>query len=509
MVIMISLSPRGASRGLPMLVLLTLPAVAVPADWTVTPSVRMRSSYSDNMNLAPADRARSQITGEFSPGVQVSTDGPRLQLALSYTLQKVVYTRQPERTAQQLDASGHAEILPDWLFLDARSGISQRNVSAFGPQLTDPLQHTGNSGTVHSTAISPYLHHYFRGLATATLRYDHQRVGSGRMLDVRSDAASLLLTGDNGGQGWNWDLSLQRTEMDDAALAPVTMSNATLTLSYPFNSGLSAFVTGGYEKQDYHSVSAQPQGKFGSLGGVWTPSPRTRLSASIGRRYFGKTYSLDASYRLRNMFWTLDYNENITTTHGEFLSIPPTGLSDFLYELWATRIPDPKLRLKTIQIFLAISQMMGKDGNVNFFSHRYYLQKQARLSGVYSTPRSALALHIASTGRTAQTSNAIDSVLLGPDQLTLTDRTRQTSVQLGWNWRMSARGNLTVGASHSRAKSLTTGREDRNSALTLTLSRQLSSRVSASADLRHVRHTSSAGGNYRENGAGIAVNLTF
>jgi uncharacterized protein (PEP-CTERM system associated) len=242
---------------------------------------------------------------------------------------------------------------------------------------------------------------------------------------------------------------------------------------------------------------------------VWTPSPRTRLSASIGHRFFGKTYGLDASYRLRSMFWTFNYSEDITTSHGEFFSIPPAGLSDFLYDLWATRIPDPVLRRKSIDVFLAIAQLLGKDGNVNFFSHRYYLQKQARLSGVYSTPRSALALNIASTGRTAQTSSAIDSVITGPDQLTLTDRTRQDSIQLGWNWRMSARGNLTVGASHSRAKSLSTGREDRNSALTLTLTRQLSNRISASADVRHVRHTSSTGASYRENGAGISLNLTF
>lgn len=507
MVIMISLTPRGTARSL--LVLLGLPGATAAANWDVTPTVRLRESYTDNMNLAPAGQARGQFISELAPGVLVSTDGPRLQLALSYTLQKVAYTRQPDRTSQQLDANGHAELLADWLFVDARAGITERNVSAFGPQLTDPSLTNSNSSTVRTQAISPYLRHYFRGLATALLRYDYQHAGSGGLLDVRSSAVTLQMTGDNGGRGWNWDLNLHRAQLDDAALAPVTMSDATLTLSYPFNSSLALFSTAGYEKQDYHSASAQPQGKFGTLGGVWTPSPRTRLSASIGHRFFGKTYGLDASYRLRSMFWTLSYNEDITTTHGEFFSVRPDGLTDFLWDLWATRIPDPVLRRKTIDVFLAISQMMGKDGNVNFFSHRYYLQKQGRLSGVYSTPRSALAVHLASTGRSGQTSSGIDSVLLGPDQLTLTDRTRQNSLQIGWNWRLSSRGSLTMGASHSRAKSLSTGREDRNSAVTLSMTRQLSSRISASADVRHVRHTSSAGAAYRENGIGASVILSF
>jgi len=509
MVIMISLTQRGTAPSWSLLIMLMLPAVAAPAEWSVTPTVRLRESYSDNMDLAPDSQARSQFITEVSPGVLMNASAPGLQLAMSYSLQKVFYSRQPERTNQQLDANGHADVLTDWLFIDARAGITQRNISAFGPQLVEPALNNSNTSTVRTQAFSPYLRHYFRSLATVLLRYDYQHVSSGGLLDVRSSGTSLQLTGDNGGRGWNWDLNLQHREMDDAALAPVTISDASVTLSYPFNSSLAMFGTAGYEKQDYHSVSAQPQGKYGLLGAVWTPSPRTRLSASLGHRYFGKTYSLDASYRLRSMYWTLTYNEDITTTHGEFLSIPPAGLSDFLFELWATRIPDPQLRLKTIQIFLAISQMMGAEGNVNFFSHRYYLQKQGRLSGVYSTPRSALALHVSTTGRNGQTTNAIDSVLLGPDQLSLTDRTRQTSIQAGWNWRLSARGNLTIGASHSRAKSLTTGREDRNSAITVGLTRQLSSRLSASADLRHVRHSSNAGGNYRENGAGVSVIVSF
>ena len=509
MVIMISLSPRDTPYRLTVLVLLTLPGAVVPADWQVTPTLRLRESYTDNMNLAPPAQARGEFTTEVSPGVVVTTDGPRLKLALSYSLQKIASTRQAGRTSQVLDASGHAELLPDWLSIDARSSISEYNVSAFGPQQLDPSQVTGNTNTVHSNSISPYLRHSFQGLGTLELRHTEQRVDAGGLLDVRNSGTNLRLTGDDAGNGLNWNLSLDRTVVDDAALPPVTMSDAALTLSHPVGGSLSAFVTGGYEKKDYQSTSAQPQGNYWSAGGVWSPSPRTRVAASLGRRYFGKTRTLDAAYRMRNMFWTLNYNEDITTMHGEFLSVPPTGLSDFLYDLWATRIPDPETRRRTIKVFMAISQMLGPDGNVNFFSHRYYLQKQLTLATVYSTPRSALGFNLSSTRRTAQTSNAIDSVLLGPDELALTDQTRQSAAQLGWSWRMSARDNLTVSASHNRVRSLTTGRADRNSAVVLSLSRQLQSKVSANVNLRHARHSSNAGGDYRENSVSAALMVAF
>ena len=509
MVIMINLSPRGAPYQLTVLVLLTLPAAAIPADWNLLPSLRLRESYTDNMHLEPDGQARGEWTPEVTPGLSVTASGPRLNLRLDYALQKVSYTREPDRTNQQLDVSGHGDLVQDWLYLDAHSSISQQNISAFGPQQIDSTQNTGNSTTVRATSVTPYLQHYFPGLATATLRSSWQHVTSGHLISVRSDDTSLLLNGDNGGQGWNWALSADRNYIDDAALAPVTMNDATLTLSFPLNGRFALIESAGYEKDDYHAIGTQPQGKHWSSGLRWTPSPRTSLSASVGRRYFGKTSSLDAAYRLRSMFWTLDYSVDITTTHGQFLSVPPAGLSDFLDQLWASRIPDAETRLRTIKVFLALSQLLGPDGNVNFFSHRYYLERQWKLAGVYSTPRSALAINFATIRRQAETSNLIDSPLLGTDSLALDDHTRQRALQLGWNWRMSGRDNLTLAASRNIAQSLDTGRSDRNLALTLGMTRQLSAKVSATIDARHIRHTSSAGGNYRENGAGVMLSMQF
>lgn len=487
-----------------------VPSLVHAVDWTVTPTVRLRESYTDNVNLAPAELAQSELSTEIAPGIAITANaGQRLQLALSYGLHKVIYQRRADRINHQLDASGHAQVLPDWLYFDARASINRQNISGFGPRLVDPAQVTTNSDTVHAHSASPYLHHYFRGLATATLRYDMQRVASGRLLSVRSDAARLQLVGDNGGRGWNWELNLDRQHIDDSALAPVTMTNAALTLSYPLKPELGVFTTGGREKKDYHASSSQPEGQYWSAGANWTPSPRTRVSASYGRRYFGKTYKLDAAYRMRSMLWTLNYDEDITTMHAQFFRVSPAGLGDFLYQLWETKIPDPQKRLQSVKAFLLISQLLGSDGNVNFFSHRYYLQKSLRLASVYSGTRGALAFNASRLDRTAQTSSAVDSILTGPDELTLEDRTRQSAFQAGWNWQLSKRAGVTVGASHSRAKSLTTRRQDRNSVVSVQWSHRLRSGIDLDVNLRHSRHASNVGGSYRENGLGAGLTVAF
>jgi uncharacterized protein (PEP-CTERM system associated) len=210
------------------------------------------------------------------------------------------------------------------------------------------------------------------------------------------------------------------------------------------------------------------------------------------------------------MLWTLNYSEDITTTNGQFLAVPPAAMSDFLFQLWESRIADPQLRREVIQAFVSLAQMLGPAGNVNYFSHRYYLQRQWQFSTVYSGTKSTWSVGINSTGRTSQSNSAIDSsLLLGPTDIALQDRTRQTTVQAGWNWRLNGRSNLNLSASKGVAESISSGRKDRNAALVLGLTRQLGNRASLSADLRHSRHSSNAGGDYRENGISATLSMQF
>lgn len=509
MVIMIDLSPRGAPYQLTIMVLLLLPACAIPADWTIQPGVRLRTSYTDNAELAPATDAHSAWIAELAPSLNIAHESPRLRLALNYAMDLQQHSRDGQRSTQMLDAGLHSEPLPDWLTFDASAAINQQSVSSFGAQTDDIRLHPANRRTVRTMALSPALRHRFPALATVALIHSRQRVTSGDLLDVRRDDSTLQLSGDHSGPGLNWSFAATRSTVEDAALPDVRSSNAALTLTDMLNSGLSVFATAGREKFDYQANGKAPEGRFHTVGMNWTPSPRSSLKAQIGKRYFGNTYGLAAEYRWRHMYWTLDYDEDISSSHGEYLRVSPAGLGDFLDQLWATRIPDRATRQQSIKLFLLISQMLGPDGNVNFLSHRYYLQKNWRMAGLYATPRSTIAVSLLSNARTAQTSSAIDSPILGPDQLALEDRTRQHALQAGWNWRVSAQSSLSVGASAQRAASLQTGRRDRNSALTLAYTRQLGRDASISIDLRRLQHSSNSSAGYREFGVGASVNLGY
>jgi len=58
----------------------------------VTPSVRLQTTWTDNVDLAPSDRKHSDFIVEVVPGVNVDANGRRLKLHLNYAGDLIYYT---------------------------------------------------------------------------------------------------------------------------------------------------------------------------------------------------------------------------------------------------------------------------------------------------------------------------------------------------------------------------------------------------------------------------------
>lgn len=495
-----------------MMLALCLPGRANGAQWTFIPTVGLRENYSDNIKLTSPQDAKSEWSSEVSPGIMVTGNSSRLKLNLLYQIQKLVYQSEPDRMDHQLAASASAILLEDRLFVDFKSTIQQQNLSAFGPQLIDNTHITDNQTTVKANSVNPYFRHRFNGIASSELRYSHESVkSSNNLLSAKSDTVALNLAGDNGGRGWNWNVNYHQTKNNDDVLAVVTMSSVMVSVQVPLASSLNFVASTGYEKNDFQSVASNESvGRSWSFGTSWSPSSRTSVNVSAGKRYFGNTYAVNASHRSHNSVWNIIYNEDITTSYSQLLTQSRTDTTTLLNQLWQTSIPDPVLRLQAIESYLGIAQVLGPAiGNVNYASHRYFLQKQLSLSTALSGSRSALVLSLNANRRTAQTDSKIDSLLLGAAQFTLQDQTRQISGNVSWNWRMSARSSLNLAASYDKARSEGVAREDSNLVLNVGMSRQIGRNAYASVDLRNVRHDSSSGFNYRENGLRASLNLRF
>ena len=500
---------RGAL--LPLLPLL-LPVPAAALDWLVQPSVRVRESYTDNVLRAPPQRAQSDFITEIAPAIALIGSGPRLQVHLDYSWRKFLYQRRADTDTHQLGAAAEAELIKDWFHVDATAGVSRRSISPFGPQAIDDLPGTGNESTVRTTSISPYLRHRFPALATAELRYTRSTVDSGGdLLSVRGDELTVRLDGEPRGNGWTWNASHEARRSEDSKLAAMRMERSSAGLRYPFSSKWSATASGGTEREGYVSTSGKaPQGRFWSLGGVWTPSPRTSVAFSTGKRFFGHTYSLDAHFLQRQTNWQLSYSENITSMPAQFLRLGDRDAAKLLDQLWRGLFPNPLDRRLRIDAFLRYANSLGPErGAINYFSHRYFLQKQLSLTVARATPKSTLIGGFTALDRTAQTASGIDSGLLPDVEFGSEDRTRQLAGNLGWSWQASSRTSMTLNAGYASVRSLSVSRRDSNATVSAGYSRVLQPKLTASIDVRHTRHASTRGGNYRENSVSATLNMRF
>jgi len=55
------------------------------------------------------------------------------------------------------------------------------------------------------------------------------------------------------------------------------------------------------------------------VGFGWSPSRRTSLEASVGERYFGRTFSLAGNHRTRLSRWDVSYSEDVSDITQQFL----------------------------------------------------------------------------------------------------------------------------------------------------------------------------------------------
>ena len=499
---------------LPLLPLLSLllPVPASALDWLVQPSLRLREIYTDNALRAPDDKAQSDFITEIAPAIALVGSGPRLRVHLDYSWHKYLSTQRADTDSHQLRAAGEAELLKDWFFVDAAASVSRRSISPFGPQVIDELPGSPNESTVRTTSISPYLRHRVRGLATAELRYTRNTVASGGdLLSMHSDELQVLLNGEPRGNGWTWNASHDARRTQDSKPVPLRMERSSAGLRYPFSSKWSATASGGVEKEGYESVTGQaPAGRFWSLGGVWTPSPRTSVAFSTGKRYFGHTYSLDAHFLQRHTNWQLSYSENITSMPAQFLRLGDRDAASLLDQLWRGVFPNNLERRLRIDAFLRYASGLGPElGAINYFSHRYFLQKQLKLTMARATAKSTLLFGINSVDRTAQTASGIDSIVLPGVEFGSEDRTRQVAGNVGWSWQASSRSSVNLNAGYASVRSLSVPRRDGNATVTAGYSRVLQRKLTASIDVRHTRHTSTRGGNYRENSVSATLNMQF
>ena len=498
------------------------------ADWQFDPRLELRETYTDNVMLLGPGQERSQLVSELTPGLAISNHSQRMDFSGSYSKHLFKYADSDlggingvRGNTQQLQANLKARLLGESLFLDSTASISQQGTSAFGPGGLIENGVPGNgfasgvSSEIKAFRISPYFVQRFGSFARAELRYARDRVSSDNAAFATSNGNNLSLNLASG-QAFRvlgWSLSYNRQELSDTLANNATSQSQSLSgaLNYVYSSMLTMTVSTGYDEYDYQAPGGTTKGKSWSVGGTWTPSSRTRVQASIGKRYFGDSYSLVAMHRGRSSVLSVNYSDSVTTTRSQFLLPSAVNTADLLDQMFQAAIPDAAARRQAVLAYIQAAGLPASLANsINYLSNRYMLQKQATATAAFNSARGTLILALSDFRRDGLSVVDVDAGLLGASNNTLNDNTRQTGGTATANWRLSPHSSINLGLGRNKTRSLATGRVDNTSSYRINLTRQFAGKLYGNVELRKVKGaTAVAGRDYTENAVSASLSKQF
>lgn len=489
-------------------------APAAHADWKFSPLIEVRETYTDNLRLQRPGLERSEWITEITPGFVLRNHGRRFRFDASYRFRYFAGLNDPDdrvdRTQSQLGATLQAELIDNLLYFDGSASISQQAISAFEP-LPGDNAFSNNRSEVRGYRATPSLRHSFGNTASVQLSYTHDMVDAGHDAVGTSEGDTLAFSLASGSTfdtlGWNVQASRQQVDYE---FAPETTSTSgSLGLRYVLGRTLALTANVGHDEYDYQALGGETGGRSWSAGFNWAPSSRTRVDATAGKRYYGSSYYLNASHRTRRTAWDLNYSDAVTTTRAQYLLPSTVDTAAMLDRLFAATVTDPAERQRAVAAYMRAAGLPpALANNINYFSNRYFLQKELRATTALRGARGNLMLSAFAARRIALSTVDTDSALLGPDSRTLNDSNRQVGVNLLWNHRINSRNDLNASLSAVRVESDATGTDATHKTARLSLVHRFDRELSGTVEVRRqAGPTGITGPGYTENAVSASLNM--
>lgn len=478
--------------------------------WQIRSALSVGEHYSDNISLSAPGSERSELTTRIGPSVSVSGNSARLRLEATYSPELLYRANQATTDiSHYLNMLGNAELWSRTLFLDVRAGITQQNVSSLGPQSDSNLNTTGNRTSIKTYSVSPYLRHDFGFNAFGELRYTHDSVHQSGNSSATSNSTSnridAKIASGPAFKLFTWSAIASVSKVDYSRTGQeVDARSYTLSGGRLVTPDLRLNANVGYEDSGYPSTTGQElKGKFWSVGPEWTPTERTRIAATYGRRYFGPSRTFSISHRARQAFVGVDYNESVTTTRSNFTAaftlVDPALINAFCQ----AQFSDPLLRAQCVA---NITQQLTVP--LDFLTDSLFLEKRLQGQiGIQGVKNTVIASFFSSNRQAITTTGTVGGSV---GDFGSSENIKQTGGGISWASRLTQTFASNASFSVSRNSFADLNRTDRLTSFRVGVTKEFDPKTSGSLSLARVKNDSSAAStSYDENSISATLGMRF
>jgi uncharacterized protein (PEP-CTERM system associated) len=453
--------------------------------WVIAPSVSGSLTMTDNARPGQGQKQSDFITS-VTPGIRIDGKGGRVSGNLNFSWQQNFYANASRYNNDQksLAATGKAELIEQWLFMDASANIAQTPNSVFATQTVGNELVNNNRGSTTSYQWSPYIQGYLGGSVGYELRYrNSQTTGDTGVYSTGSGVDSQAWSGSlSGGTplallGWSLTADDQRTKF----AARDTQSSRVLgTLEYRIDPQFKVNVSAGQESDNYSSFDMQNRSVSG-YGFDWAPTERTKLTVKKDKRSFGDGHLIDFSHTTGLTAWKFLDSRSVVLPGQQQVASQLSPYYDLFNAMLALVPPSERAQAASQLLMLFQSQGISTAqifGNIQSTQPFIQRQQQASLSLMGANNTVTFSVQKSQSERIGTGIGLADQDFLN------TANIRQSGLTASWAHKLSPESNLTLNALTSTSKGDTAALETRLRSLSLLYSTKLGARTTATLGVR-------------------------
>ena len=337
----------------------TFAAYALPATaqtWRVVPSVSLTETWSDNINLANSEFARSDLVTEVTPTLTFTGRSSRATLDGTVSVPFLFYLHTGSFNDNYFplaDVRGRLEAIEKFFYVEGLVSVTQPFLTPFGAQPIDLTNATQNRYTSSVYRVSPYIQGGNPGVAQYLLRNDSTWAN----LDGEPIKTSNSYTSEWTGRidtpvvplGWRAEFDLVSVKFTDQDPQRTNVARVGPRYAYDPATLLSAHV--GYEDNQY-PLSDYAGAVYG-VGIEWQPTERTKVVGTWEHRFFGSSYLFTFDHRTPLSVWSFTASRLISSYPQQLGTLAAGGnVPAMLDQLFVSRISDPAQRLQAVNAFI-------------------------------------------------------------------------------------------------------------------------------------------------------------